>query len=163
MITSCLECRRRKLKCSKSRPCRNCAKFDRECVYLGPKLDEVGKLRLTEIKDEMGSVERQLETDVAKGRAARRGGDAAWRGRILANDVEDELLGEERDLQITPMVALDVAYDDYSDGNGVDDVIDLGIRVGKMRITERIGGLSRPRLSEEVRKDDRRLASASSR
>jgi hypothetical protein len=48
------------------------------------------------------------------------------------------------------MVALDLTYDDYSDGNGTDDLIDLGIRIGKMRITERIGGLNRPRLSEEV-------------
>jgi hypothetical protein len=45
-------------------------------------------------------------------------------------------------------VALDLTYED--DADGADDMIDLGIQIGKMRITERIGGLSRPRISEEV-------------
>jgi hypothetical protein len=157
MITSCLECRRRKLKCEKKSPCHNCKRFQRECVYLGPNLDEASQQRLTEIKEKVGSLERQLERDVAKGATSRRSGSPNRRGdgsqsnqqRFVADDVEDEL-GEERDLQITPMVALDLTYDDYSDGNGTDDLIDLGVRVGKMRITERIGGLNRPRISEEV-------------
>ncbi len=157
MITSCLECRRRKLKCEKKHPCSNCKRFQRECVYLGPNLDEASQQRLTEIKEKVGSLERQLERDVAKGATGRRKGSPGRGGdgsdssqqRFVADDVEEEL-GEERDLQITPMVALDLTYDDYSDGNGADDLIDLGVRVGKMRITERIGGLNRPRISEEV-------------
>ncbi|AEO70405.1 uncharacterized protein THITE_19726, partial [Thermothielavioides terrestris NRRL 8126] len=157
MITSCLECRRRKLKCEKKQPCHNCKRFLRECVYLGPNLDEASQQRLTEIKEQVGSLERQLERDVAKGATSRcssspgRRGDGAraHQQRFLADDVEAEL-GDARDLQITPMVALDLTYDDYSDGNGADDLIDLGIRVGKMRITERIGGLNRPRIAEEI-------------
>jgi len=157
MITSCLECRRRKLKCEKKHPCFNCNRFQRECVYLGPNLDEASQQRLTEIKEKVGSLERQLERDVAKGATGRRPGSPKRNGdgpdsshqRFVADDVEEEL-GEERGLQITPMVALDLTYDDYSDGNGTDDLIDLGVRVGKMRITERIGGLNRPRISEEV-------------
>jgi hypothetical protein len=160
MITSCLECRRRKLKCEKKQPCHNCKRFLRECVYLSPNLDEASQQRLTEIKEQVGSLERQLERDVAKGATARcrsrspgpgRIGDGSrlTQQRFVADNVEDEH-GDERDLQITPMVALDLTYDDYSDGNGTDDLIDLGIRVGKMRITERIGGLNRPRLSEEI-------------
>ena len=142
MITSCLECRRRKLKCNKSQPCSNCIRFNRDCVYLGPKLDEASQLRLTEIKEKVGSLERQLERDVAKSTTK-----AAFQQRILADDVEGEY-DEERDLEITPMVALDLTYED--DADGTDDIIDLGIQVGRMRITERIGGLNRPRLSEEV-------------
>lgn len=46
MITSCLECRRRKLKCNKSHPCTNCVKFTRDCVFLAPALDQ-GKLILS--------------------------------------------------------------------------------------------------------------------
>ncbi|KAK4043013.1 hypothetical protein C8A01DRAFT_13430 [Parachaetomium inaequale] len=154
MITSCLECRRRKLKCEKKNPCHNCKRFQRECVYLGPNLDEASQQRLTEIKEKVGSLERQLERDVAKGATARRSGSPVdgtdpHHQRFVADDVEDDL-DEERDLQITPMVALDLTYDDYSDGNGTDDLIDLGVRVGKMRITERIGGLNRPRISEEI-------------
>jgi hypothetical protein len=88
-------------------------------------------------------LERQLERDVAKTTSK-----AAAQQRILADDVEGHG-DEERDLEITPMVALDLAYED--DPDDTDDIIDLGIQVGRMRITERIGGLSRPRLSEEVR------------
>lgn len=142
MITSCLECRRRKLKCNKSNPCINCLKFSRDCLYLGPKLDEASQLRLTEIKEKVGSLERQLERDVAKS-----GSRGFYQQRILADDVEGEF-DEERDLEITPMVALDLTYED--DANGMDDVMDLGVQVGKMRLTEKIGGLNRPRISEEV-------------
>lgn len=142
MITSCLECRRRKLKCNKSNPCTNCLKFSRDCLYLGPKLDEASQLRLTEIKEKVGSLERQLERDVAKS-----GSRGLCQQRILADDVEGEF-DEERDLEITPMVALDLTYDD--DADGTDDIMDLGVQVGKMRLTEKIGGLNRPRISEEV-------------
>lgn len=142
MITSCLECRRRKLKCNKSNPCTNCLKFSRDCLYLGPKLDEASQLRLTEIKEKVGSLERQLERDVAKS-----GSRGLYQQRILADAVEGEF-DEERDLEITPMVALDLTYDD--DADGTDDIMDLGVQVGKMRLTEKIGGLNRPRISEEV-------------
>jgi hypothetical protein len=142
MITSCLECRRRKLKCNKSQPCTNCLKFSRDCLYLGPKLDEASQLKLTEIKEKVGSLERQLERDVAK--STTRG---AHLQRILADDVELDF-EEEQDLDLHPMVALDLTYDD--DADGAEDIIDLGIQVGKMRITERIGGMIRPRLPQEV-------------
>lgn len=143
MITSCLECRRRKLKCNKSNPCTNCLRFSRECFYLGPKLDEASQLRLTEIKEKVGSLERQLERDVAKS-----GGRGCHPSRILADGVEEDD-DEEHNLEITPMVALDLTYED--DADGMDDIMDLGVQVGKMRLTEKIGGLNRPRISEEVR------------
>ncbi|KAL2271204.1 hypothetical protein VTJ83DRAFT_575 [Remersonia thermophila] len=156
MITSCLECRRRKLKCEKKQPCHNCKRFQRDCVYLGPNLDEASQQRLTEIKEKVGSLERQLERDVAKGARANRNrnrnrspdGDPSnnQSRRFMADDPE----GEDQELQMTPLVALDLTYDNGSDGNGTDDLIDLGIRIGKMRITERIGGLNRPRISEEI-------------
>jgi hypothetical protein len=69
MITSCLECRRRKLKCNKSHPCTNCVKFQRDCVFLAPALDQASQLKLTEIKEKVGSLERLLERDVAKNAA----------------------------------------------------------------------------------------------
>ncbi|KAJ9142092.1 Fungal specific transcription factor domain-containing protein [Pleurostoma richardsiae] len=142
MITSCMECRRRKLRCDKAQTCSNCVRNHRECIYMGPKLDEAGQLKLTELKEKAGQIERQLERDVAK--VSR----AAQQQRFVADDVDDEY-DEERDLEITPMVALDATYEDDVDGS--DDVIDLGIQIGRMRITERIGGLNRPRISEEIK------------
>ncbi|KAI0432934.1 hypothetical protein F5Y09DRAFT_352684 [Xylaria sp. FL1042] len=144
MINSCLECRKRKLKCSKTSPtCTNCVKASRDCLYIGPRLDEASQMRLAEIKEKQGTLERQLERDVAKSTTFR----GTLQQRILADEVEDGY-GGGRDLEATPLVALDLTYEDDADGCA-DDMIDLGIQIGKMRITERIGGLSRPRLSEE--------------
>ncbi|KAI0136580.1 hypothetical protein BJ170DRAFT_677453 [Xylariales sp. AK1849] len=147
MINSCLECRKRKLKCSKTSPsCLNCLKVGRDCLYLGPRLDEASQLRLAEIKEKQGSLERQLERDVAKSTTSK----SALQQRILADEVEVDY-DEERDLEASPLVALDLTYEDDADGaDGADDMIDLGIQIGRMRITERIGGLSRPRISEEI-------------
>lgn len=150
MITSCLECRRRKLKCNKSQPCSNCLKFSRDCLYLGPKLDEASQLRLTEIKEKVGSLERQLERDVAKsgvefGRAGVRG---LSQQRMLVDDVEG-VVNEADDLGDTAMATLDLMYGD-DEPNVPDDVMDLGVRVGRMKLTEKIEGMNRPRISEEV-------------
>lgn len=149
MITSCLECRRRKLKCNKSEPCSNCLKFSRDCLYLGTKLDETSQLRLTEIKEKVGSLERQLERDVAQpgAKLGNAGGRGLSQQRMLADYVE-EGLDEADDLEITPMVALDLMYE--NDPNVTDDILDLGVQVGRMRLTEKIGGMNRPRISEEV-------------
>lgn len=147
MITSCLECRRRKLKCDKSQPCGHCLKNGRECHYLSPKLDEASQLRLTQFKDKVGSLERQLERNAAAS-GLKEGGSTGRSGPLLADEVADEDEDGSK-LEMSEMVNTDVAYDDDADG-GADDLVDLGVMVGKMRITERIGGMARPRISEEV-------------
>ena len=38
----------------------------------------------------------------------------------------------------------------YYEDEGNDDIIDLGISMGKLRINERIGGFVRPKFSDEV-------------
>lgn len=101
-------------------------------------------MRLAEIKEKQGTLERQLERDVAKSTAFK----STLQQCILADEVEDEY-DDGHELEATPLVALDLTYEDDADG-GADDMIDLGIQIGKMRMTERIGGLSRPRISEEV-------------
>jgi hypothetical protein len=149
MITSCLECRRRKLKCDKSHPCINCSKARRECVFLSPALDQASQLKLTEIKEKVGSLERLLERDVARSAAA--ASLAPHSGRAVPDDTDDDLPGaeDEKDLEPTPLAASDVVYDE--DGDHTDnDILDLGIQIGKMRITERIGGFFRPKISQEV-------------
>ncbi len=72
--------------------------------------------------------------------------------RALPNDDEDDIPAneDEKDLEPTPLAVVDAAYD--VDGGGEDDdLLDLGILMGKMRITERIGGFFRPKISQEVR------------
>lgn len=147
MITSCLECRRRKLKCDKSHPCINCTKVARDCLFLAPALDSASQLKLTEIKEKMGSLERVLEQDVAK-KISRPGAHRAG-----AQDLENEEIDfapepeDERDLEPTPLALSDNAYDDDAD----DDLNDLGFMMGKLRLTERVGGFFRPKMAEEVR------------
>lgn len=136
MITSCLECRRRKLKCDKLNPCTNCSKFSRDCVFLAPALDTVSQQRLNEIKEQIGSLERVLEQDVARkdGKGApspppRRTSADLPGGEDSSSDNEAAVPEDEKGLEPTPFAVMDGAYED--DAN--DDVLDLGIKIGKMR------------------------------
>ena len=149
MITACLECRRRKLKCNKSHPCTNCVKSSRDCVFLAPALDQASQLKLTEIKEKVGSIERLLEKDVAKSSRGGTGSPPTSQERALPDEADDNLPAneDEKDLEPTPMATVDAAYGD--DGED-DDLLDLGIQLGKMRITERIGGFFRPKIAQEV-------------
>jgi hypothetical protein len=149
LITSCLECRRRKLKCDKSHPCTNCTKFVRDCVFLAPALDPEAQQKLAEIKEKMGTLERTLEDDVA--RRGRANSSASTGGMELPGFTEssdDEPTGpeDEKDLEPTPLAFTDAAY--YEDAD--DDLLDLGVQIGKMRLTERVGGFVRPKFSQEV-------------
>lgn len=156
MITSCLECRRRKLKCDKLHPCTNCAKFVRDCVFLAPALDSASQLKLTEIKEKMGVLERGLEVQVAQARKLQRlkqnegHGSSEKEGNLgslqqlrrgsldLPGELpQDESEGDgiadvpedEKGLEPTPLAVVDAAYDDDAD----DDMLDLGVKMGKMR------------------------------
>jgi hypothetical protein len=65
-----------------------------------------------------------------------------------ATDDEGELPAaeDEKDLEPTPLAVSDAAYGDDAD----DDLWDLGIQLGRMRLTERIGGFVRPKIAEEM-------------
>jgi hypothetical protein len=160
-ITSCLECRRRKLGCNKTHPCTHCRLHGRGCVYISNALDPHSQIKLAEIKEEWGSIERKLERDIAR----------VGHPRVddpLAGRSEEGILAEEgeQDLEPSPMAVTDAAYEDDADG----ELYDLGIQMGRMRclnhathqvwmyadfrggrINERIGGLYRPMMAEEVR------------
>ncbi|KAK4497551.1 hypothetical protein PRZ48_012002 [Zasmidium cellare] len=167
-ITSCLECRRRKLKCDKQAPCSNCTRFRRDCLYLAPALDPQSQQKLADIKEKMGALEKGLEREVAaKNSKAHLGGSnvaklsAEVKAEIAAAEVdeeEDEGEEDEDGLEPTPLAALDQVYEETVD----DELMDLGVQniaglthyvleqMGKMRISERIGGWIRPKLVEEL-------------
>lgn len=159
MITSCLECRRRKLKCDKLHPCTNCSKFVRDCVFLAPALDSASQLKLTEIKEKMGVLERGLEVEFANAKKQERlrqnGGNVSMRnggslaetrqvrkgssdlpGEPTHEDSEEDgaadFLEDEKGLEPTPLAVVDAAYDDDAD----DDMLDLGVKMGKMRYAQ---------------------------
>jgi len=61
-----------------------------------------------------------------------------------SDDEEDDLDG----LDPSRFGIQDITYHEDDEDN--DDIVDLGIAIGRLRITERIGGLVRPKFSEEV-------------
>lgn len=157
LITSCLECRRRKLKCDKGQPCVHCTKNSRQCVFIASGLDASAQARLAEVKEQMGRLERSLEEDVArKMEESTRSTPSLSRigelpGQEQSSDQEDD--EETKELRPTHFVTEDAAYyepDDVANDDFDDDLVDLGFRMGRIRITERIGGLVRPRFAEEV-------------
>lgn len=96
----------------------------------------------------MGSLERVLEQDVA-----RKGDRTGIKNGVVpvkeedGEDLDFLLIPEdERDLEGSPLAVGDAAYDDDAD----DDLMDLGVRMGKIRLTERVGGFVRPKAGEEV-------------
>jgi hypothetical protein len=109
----------------------------------------------------MGRLERSLEDDVARKTEANETDTPSFSrlgelpGQEQSSDQEDD--EEIKELRPTYLVTEDAAYyepddvvnDDFNDDFN-DDIIDLGFRMGRIRITERIGGLVRPRFSEEV-------------
>ncbi|CBX98236.1 hypothetical protein LEMA_P096450.1 [Plenodomus lingam JN3] len=156
LITSCLECRRRKLKCDKQQPCTNCTKLSRQCVFITSSPDPETQARLAAVKEKMGILEKSLEEDVARKAQLKDPISPASRksctyGRLPGQDEsysdqeEDE---DTKDLIPTTMATEDAYYDNEDDDN--DDVVDLGFSMGKVRITERIVGLVRPRFTEEL-------------
>ncbi|KAF2033375.1 hypothetical protein EK21DRAFT_59107 [Setomelanomma holmii] len=163
-ITSCLECRRRKLKCDKGSPCISCTKNSRQCVFIASGLDADAQKRLAEVKEKMGILERSLEEDVARRNRSKLGEPSETRRpstlpgqeRSYSDEEDDE---DTKDLNPTHLATEDAAYYD-DDANNDDDIVDLGIAMGKVRITERIGGLVRPRFSEELAQALRELPKA---
>ncbi|KAK5172994.1 uncharacterized protein LTR77_003116 [Saxophila tyrrhenica] len=156
LITSCLECRRRKLKCDKTAPCTNCTRFKRDCLYLASSADPSSQQKLADIKEKMGALEKSLEREIAAGQQAKMhlGGanvrkSSAGEAALVhvEGDEEDEAAGEDEEgLEPTPLASLDNVYEDNAD----DELMDLGVQMGKMRISERIGGWIRPKLVEEL-------------
>ncbi|KAM5454209.1 hypothetical protein MaudCBS49596_002222 [Microsporum audouinii] len=186
MITSCLECRRRKLKCDRLHPCTNCSKFKRHCLFLSPTTDALSRMKLMELKEKMGSLELVLEQDVAarqSGQADRddngvgasimasapvsgfvsgilpdehtgndRKGEKSFDSSTLEildsleQERGDPIPDDERYLRPTPLAVMDAAYDDDAD----DDTFDIGFKLGKMRMTDRLGGFFRPRIADEL-------------
>lgn len=135
LITSCLECRRRKLKCDKSNPCTNCTKFGRECIFMS-KEDLASQSRLLELKEKVGSLERQLGKGIATSSSPSL--DTELRPQAVTAEVDDDPSEpeDEKGLEPSPLATHDAVYGD--DGQD-DELLDLGIQVGRMRITERIG------------------------
>ena len=145
-----LPCRQRKIRCDKLNPCSNCNKFSRTCLYIAPALDTVAQKELAQLKDKLSSLEESLGQN-----ATRRANDVdTARGGSSRNDSEedehedgDSQPEDEKGLEPTPLAVFDQLYDDDVDD---EESMDLGFQMGRMRISDRMGGLVRPKMAEEV-------------
>ncbi|KAL9580826.1 MAG: hypothetical protein Q9203_006149 [Teloschistes exilis] len=98
-------------------------------------------MKLTEIKEKMGSLERVLEQDVAR-KGARQ---TPWKADPEGEQVDFSPEPEDQ-LEPTPLAVSDAVYDDDADN----DLADLGFAMGRMRLSDRIGGFVRPKMTEEM-------------
>ena len=83
----------------------------------------------------MGSLERVLEHDVARSGS---GGDWRQVRKVAGEDDEIELQPvpeDEKDLEPTPLAVTDAVYEEDAET----DAMELGIRFGKLRLTDRCG------------------------
>lgn len=158
LIASCLECRRRKLKCDKQQPCTNCTKSSGPCVFIAQNLDPHAQAKLAEVKEKMGMLERTLEENISRGDSTKQSSKsppASYEAPVLPGqglEHSDQEDGEDlKGLDPSYFGIHDITY--HEDEDNDDDIVDLGISIGKLRITERIGGLVRPKFSEEVRQE----------
>lgn len=151
MITSCLECRRRKLKCDRGHPCSNCARFHRECLFLAPARDPASKMRLMELKDKMGSLEKALERDAVERspvndeRFENMDSNELVRALKRYGESKLDIPDDEKDLLPSRLTTIDAAFEVEGD-----ESYDIGFKMGKMRINDRLGGWVRPRIVDEV-------------
>lgn len=134
-IRSCLECRRRKMRCNRSRPCQNCNRFCRDCVYLafpewpsGASINasrEVGSQTPGHSRDRAfpPSDSSQQNANVQLAPFAHHG-----RGYDSNKPVKHE------------------SYDDDTDFQP----LDVGLQIGKLNITEKTNGSFKPHLASQV-------------
>ncbi|KAL2848440.1 hypothetical protein BJY01DRAFT_233992 [Aspergillus pseudoustus] len=139
------------MKCDRGEPCTPCRTSGQECVYVAnPKEgDAAFRQKLVEMKDAKDALDGRLRptpsVPVHRQQAASARRKRVKAGEQVSSD-ESDGSADDRYLQPTPLAVQDAAY-----GDGIDDEIDdLGVRIGRMRLSERIGGLFRPRIADEV-------------
>ncbi|KAJ5113194.1 hypothetical protein N7456_001728 [Penicillium angulare] len=122
------------------------------CVYVNSaKSNAELRQKLTLVKEAKDAIDSTLRTNIdTQDPNAQNAPSASRRKR---SRLPDEMQSEDSDssaddgfLQPTPLAVQDAAYADNVD----DDVEDLGFRIGRMRLGERIGGLYRPRIADEI-------------
>ncbi|PYI09606.1 hypothetical protein BO78DRAFT_307832, partial [Aspergillus sclerotiicarbonarius CBS 121057] len=131
-IHSCLECRRREMKCDREQPCVGCRATGQRCIYVSSANgDAQFRRRLAQMKDAKEALDEGLvkESD----------------NKHLSSEECDDL-PDDGYLEPTRLAIQDAAYAPDAE----DRIDDLGIRLGRMRLGERIGGLYRPRIADEL-------------
>lgn len=160
-INSCVECRTRKSRCSKTHPCQNCTAFGRECVFITvPESAARKRQRESQSKSNADwtqpipvrtSSQNQPEKHESSNNASTTTPgtpprDYEW--EAYQQHVEVDADAWEK-LPAEPEETNDDVFEDEDDDE--DQIAaDLTIRIGRMIICENITGFFRPQYAEEV-------------
>ena len=136
-IKSCLECRRRKMRCSRSQPCQNCSRFSRNCIYVSfLDLDSTSFVtgrdtspHRTEDRDRLVRSVTPPETQPS----------IPYIQDPLAQNGFDAVPASGNNLNGRETFSMD------------DRASTTNLQVGKLRITDHIGDFSRDQLASRVR------------
>ncbi|KAL2051030.1 hypothetical protein ABVK25_008624 [Lepraria finkii] len=133
-IKSCLECRRRKMRCSRSQPCQNCSRLSRTCVYL-PYPDWPSTPSL----------------EAQKPSAQRVNGPQEDLTHAPTNPIPRIPSGQRAPLTPAPSdIDRHAKHHGFYDVDADDNTLDLRLQIGRLRITERVGGFLRPQVASEI-------------
>jgi len=152
-INSCIECRQRKSRCSKTHPCQNCTAFGRDCVFITVAESQRKRPRESSSSSQANwtqplPLRNQSEntnsnaTTTTPGTPPR---DYEWEAYQQDVDLDDDVWGK---LPANPQPAHDGVYEDDEDRDG--DTTDANLQIGRMIMTERVCGFFRLQYAEEV-------------
>ena len=132
IITACFDCRERKAGCDRKKPTCGRCQDGRTCIYLDPPNNAL----INGTSRSLASLPLDIKEKVTK--------------------LYSQCLGDTKDgrdesdfdgLEASPLVTDSASYDDDADDT---EVTDLGFRVGKLQLTDRVGGQYRPGMGHEV-------------
>lgn len=135
-IRSCLECRRRKMRCNRSRPCQNCNRFCRDCVYLPFPEWPSGAPSYTKADSNSQSPEQ------GGGRGLPSFHTHQHTGAVQTSPFTLHDHGYEPDVLVKREGLFDLNVDDES--------LDVALRIGRLSITETLGQLFKPHIAFQV-------------
>ncbi|KAF2736933.1 fungal-specific transcription factor domain-containing protein [Polyplosphaeria fusca] len=161
-INSCVECRTRKSRCSKTHPCQNCTAFGRECVFITipesaarkrhreqshsqPNADWTQPLPVRTTTTSQADTSTSITNHTTPGTPPR---DYEWEAYQQHVDIDGDAWEK------LPPEPEETHDDVFEDENEDEDQIatDLTIRIGRMIICENITGFFRPQYAEELGK-----------
>ncbi|KAF2811073.1 uncharacterized protein BDZ99DRAFT_385519 [Mytilinidion resinicola] len=157
-INSCIECRQRKSRCSKTSPCQNCTAFGRNCVFITipetqrrrpresisrSSADWTQPLPLRTLNDSPGpSAEHHASGSTTTPGTPPR--DYEWEAYQQDIDVDDDAWAK---LPLDPEAAHDGVYEDEDEDW---DVTEFNLQIGRMVLVDRVGAPLRPQYAEEL-------------
>ena len=139
-IKSCLECRRRKMRCSRSQPCQNCVRFSRECQYFSsPKVTSPSYTCGRNGKPARPDAAEEKCPKVHKGSAT----ELRWAGKDIDPSSNLSIPGNTMD----PLTN----REDHHTSSMERELGTEDLRIGRLKINNQISGLSRSQLARRVR------------